>query len=267
MENNKTSTFWKYYGLAAIVLILVLLAFAQNFNKRPKLRHYVVKVNSPIQDDDFQNARKTLENSIFQNTSDAILLNPTLTYSEALDEILPVSENIANPQSGIIVVVQNNGKVPAYNIQIEINLQVPIEKYKTFSKNEMSILSENNSEGILKISVDTINPTDEVTVAILLSNQYPISLTASRTENLKPPVLPTNLDNPMQMIEIMAKQTEVATYNQNNTESLLEFKVEYAIDKIQPVVTISSDEVKSYFYEVQKNKIKEQDLFIETFLK
>lgn len=266
MGNNKTSTFWKYYGLAAIVFILVLV-FVGNFDKSPKLRHYVVKVNSPIQDGDFQNTRQALENSIFKNVSDATLRNPKLTYSEALDEILPISENIANPQSGIIIVVQNNGKAPAHNIQIEINLQVPIEKYKTFSKNAVSILNENNSEGILKISVDTINSIDEVTIAILLSNQYPISLTASRTENLQPPVLPTNLDNPMQIIEIMAKQTEVATYNQNNTENLLEFKIEYAIDKIQPVVVISSDEVKSYFYEVQKNRIKEQDLFIETFLK
>jgi hypothetical protein len=265
MPNNNPSSFWKYYGLIAIVIVLGL-TFAQNFNKKPRLRHYVVKVTSSLQDDDFENARLALEDSVFQSVNNAIAQNTKLKYSEALDNILPIGENIGNLTSGIVVVIQNNGEADAHNVQVEINLQAPIEKYEILSKETFSIVGENKSKGILKITIDKINSIGEITITMLLSEKYAVLLTASRTGYLEPPTLTTS-DNPMQMIEMMAKQTEVATYNQSNAENLLQFQVGYDIDKIQPIIVISSEEGQSYFHEVQRNKILEQDLFIKTFLK
>ena len=132
MENNKPSSIWTYVGLVTLILLLAP-NFVRDLIKSPKLIHYVVKINSPIQENDFEKARIALENSIFQNVNDSILRDPKLTYSEALDKVLPASMAIAAPQSGIVVVIQNNGDAPAHNVQVDINLQVPIENYKVFS--------------------------------------------------------------------------------------------------------------------------------------
>lgn len=241
--------------------------FSNIFPKKPRLSHYAVIVNSPIQESDFQQARLALENSIFQSVNNSISHNTKLTYSEALDNLLPISKNIANPNSGIVFVIQNNGKAPAHNIQININLQTPIEKYIIFSEEIFSVVDEDKSNGILRISVDKINAINEINIAILLSNEYAVALTASRISDLIPPVIPTSLNDPMQMIEIIVTQTAIANYNKGNIDDLLEFRVAYDIDKIQPEITVSSNEETSEYFGTKKNEINEQNLFVETFQK
>lgn len=266
MKNNKTFWNWLYYlGLIPLIIILGLSMFS---NKRENLElvYYVAKVNSTIQDENYQNARLVLENSIFQNANDIILQNPKLTYSEALDKILPMRAIIATPQNGVLVVVQNRETSSIHNVQIEINLQVPMEKYKIITNGKASVVGEDGSKGFLKLNVDKINSMDEVTVAILLSNDYDVFLNAFRTESHLPLIPPTGSDNPMERIEFFAQQTAVATYNQANTRNLMKFEVVYDIDKIQPIISVHSDEAKSRVSKVDKNKIKEQELFIKIFL-
>ncbi|MFN8411512.1 MAG: hypothetical protein U0Z26_03905 [Anaerolineales bacterium] len=267
MENNNTSSLSKYYGFIAIIIVVIVSFLSNTFFQKPLLSHYAVTVNSLIQEGNFQQARVSLENEIFQSVNNSIAQNTNLTYSEALDKLLPISKNIANPESGIVVVVQNSGKAPAHNVQININLQTPLEKYTIVSKDNFSILSEDKSSGLLRIVVDKIEADSEINIVILLSNKYPVALTALRNNDLIPPVVPTSLNDPMQMIEILAKQTEVANYNNGNITNLLEFQVSYDIDKILPEIVIVSDEGQSQFLGTKKNERNEQNLFIETFQK
>jgi hypothetical protein len=256
----------KYYLLFAIIIVYGLIAVKEYSAKSPYLVHYVVRVSPTIQSNDLERARVELENSLFQSVNHAVAQNANLSYSDALDSILPAGQKIDDLPGGVVVVFQNEGDAAAHNLQISINLETAIEKYKIFTGEIFSVVEEDKSKGILKINVEKLAPRSELKIAIL-SGEYAAFLIASRTKDLQPPTQSTSLADPMQMLEIQATQTAVATYNLTNAEKLLQFQVEYDVDKIQFNVSASSNEVPSYFYDASQYTTGERNLFIETFLK
>lgn len=247
------------------LMIAIIYFVTQITVREPRLVSYRVSVSPAIQDDDLKTVRLALEEAVFKTTNNALAQDTKLTYSEALDNVLPISKVISNLPSGIVLVINNYGIVTAHDVRVGVILEAPIKKYKVFSSGTFSVTDEDKSKGILKINVDQLASGDKIQIAILPSGDYPVLLTASRIGDLPTPSLLTTPDNGFGRVEIAGTQTAIAIYNQDNIEGLLQFHVEKTVDNIQTFVLISSNETQSYSHGNQESTTVERDLFFETF--
>src|SRR6266511_2070637 len=264
---NKILAFIKKY-IWIITAIIAIGGFALSIYqarisaKRPVLKYYSVKVSPEINDTNLQSARIKIENSLFQSVNNLAAQDSSLTYSEALDKILPISETVGNLSGGVVIVIQNQGESTARNLRINLTLGTPIENYEVFSNEAFSVVDENKTKGTIKIAVDRLTSGDKVQIALLFPGQYTVSLVASRfSESAQPTPSGT-------FAQMVATQTAMDPSKQNLTNSLngfLQFYTENHFDNIQIKVFVSSDEVHGDIESIPKDTSKERNLFFSTF--
>jgi len=264
---NKILAFMKKYIwlittiIAAIGLILSVYQ-ARISAKSPVLNYYIVRVSPEINDNNLQAARIKLETTLFESVNNAIAQNPSLSYSEALDSVLPVSESIGDLSGGAVIVIQNQGDVTARNLRINVTLKTPIENYEVFSNESFSIIEEDKAKGIIKISVDRLTSEDKIQIAVLFPGAYKVTLIASRASQSTQPPPNTTLG------QMAATQTAVASSKQEIGSSLkefLQFYTENNINNIQVNVFVSSDEVQGELNSTPKDTSQDSYFFYSTF--
>jgi len=274
---NKILVFAKKY-LWHILIIVVLSGLAINFAvaqisaRKYSQTCFLIRVSPAIQDDKLKTARLVLEESVFQSVNNLIAQNAKLTYSEALDHVLPISKSVVNLPDGVEIIVLNNGSTTVHNLQVSVTLGVPFKNYKVFSNESFSVVEEDASKGILKINAERLTQKNQISINVLLSGERTVFLTASRTENNLHPILQPTLTSEsvfakgIQMLEIMATQTATAIDNRNNF-GLLQFHFENRVDNINSTIFVSSNEVQGCFYpeRMQEGSIQERDSFFKIF--
>ena len=267
---NKTLAFLKKYVWLITTIIAVggfslSIYEARVSTKNPALKYYVVKVSPEINDLDLQATRQKIENSLFQSVGSLMEQNSRLTYSEALDRVLPISEAIGKLSGGVVVVIQNQGEITAKNLHVNITLETPIEKYQILSNETSSIIDFDKESGVLKFSVDRLTPNDTIQIAIIFPGSYAVSVTASRANNVVQ-VQPTPSGTLEQIVA--ATQVAVASPEQNTGNSLngfLQFYTESKLDNVQTNVFVSSDEVQGEATQPPKDTTEEKQLFFRVF--
>jgi hypothetical protein len=264
---NKILTYAKKYiwlitTVIALIGLFLSIYQARISAKSPVLKYYVVRVSPEINDNNLQVARLKLETSLFEDVNNLIAQNPSISYSEALDNVLPVSESIGDLSGGAVIVVQNQGEITARNLRINVTLKTPIENYEILSNESFSIIEEDKAKGIVKISVDRLTSEDKIQIAVLFPGAYKVTLIASRASQSTQPPPNTTLG------QMAATQTAVASSKQeigNSLKGFLQFYTENNINNIQINVFVSSDEVQGEINSAPKDISQESYLFYSTF--
>ena len=264
---NKILPFLKKYVWLITTIIAVGGFFLSIYQARvsaksPVLKYYVVKVSPEINDNNLQAARLKIENSLFQSVNSLMEKDASLTYSEALDKVLPISESIGNLSGGVVIVIQNQGEITARNLRVNVKSETPIEQYQIISNEKITIVDDSKEKGTLKFDVDRLTSNDEIQIAILFPGAYAVSVTASRSNYVPQPTPSTTL------LQVIATQTAVASPKQNIGSSLngfLQFFTESKLDSIQTTVFVSSDEIQGEMDSPPKDTSKERFLFFNTF--
>lgn len=260
---------WLITTIIAIIGLMVSIFQARSAAKSPILGYYVVRVSPDIKDNDLQTARHSLENSLFLSVNDLVSQNPNLSYSEALDSVLPASETVGNLPGGVVIVVQNHGEITARNVRVSISTETPIEKYEIFSNETFSVSDEDKSKGIIKIDIDRLTTGDKIEIAILFPGEYTVSLMASRGNYSIPSSEPTPQTTTMIQVATKVAMTQMAKEASQPDEKILSgilyFHVENYLDKILVNVFASSDEVQGDVYPTPQDTSREKSLFFKAF--
>jgi hypothetical protein len=234
--------------------------------KAPVLKYYTVRVSPEVKDNDLDSARKQLESSLFLSVNHLFSQNSNLGISEVLDKVLPLSETVGRLSGGVVIVIQNYGEITAHKIRANITIDTPIEKYKIFSNESFSVISEDKQKGTLEISIERLTAGDDVHIAILFPGAYTVTLIVSRFDTANQ-ISQNHQGATTDLDALAATATAAATRqdNINNLNRVLYFHLENYLDKIQASVFISSDEMQGVFSAAPSDTSKEKDLFFTAF--
>jgi hypothetical protein len=228
----------------------------------PLLKYYYVKVSPEIDVADLQTARLKIENSMFLSTHNLIEQDSNLTYSQALDKVLPITETVGNLSGGVVVVIQNQGQVSASKIHVSIKVGTSIEKYEIITNESFSAVEYNQTEGTLKFDVNRLTVGDEIRVPILFPGQYAVTVIAAR--KIKTPMPPPPNGN---LAQVKATQTAMDSNKQATEDDLdgfLRFYTRNLMDNIYIDVFVSSDEMQGEQY-TPADTSQEENLFLDIF--
>ena len=253
---------WLITTIIALIGLMLSIFQARISAKSPILKYYIVRVSPEINNDNLQATRLKLENTLFEDVNNLIAQNPSLSYSEALDNILPISESIGDLSGGVVIVIQNQGEITARNLRINVTLDTPIENYNIFSNESLSVIEEDKTKGVLKINVDRLTSEDKIQIAILFPGAYKISLIASRASQSAQPTPFTTI------AQMEATRTAASSSRQeigNSLSGFLQFYTENNLDNIQITVFVSSDEAQGEIYSTPRDTSQEVYLFYNTF--
>lgn len=253
---------WLITALIALGALIVSIYQARISDQSPLLKYYYVKVSPAINANDLETARLKLENAIFRSVNNLVEQDSSLNYSEALDKALPITETVGNLSGGVVVVIQNQGRIPATNIHVNIKVGTSIEDYEIISNESTSNVEYDQKQGTLKFDISRLTVGDNIRVPILFPGQYAVTVIAAR--KLRTPTPPPPIG---ELAQVKATQTAMASDEQASENDLAGFVHFYArnrMDNIYIEVFVSSDQMQGEEYTPQ-DTTTETHLFLSKF--
>lgn len=129
-------------------------------------------------------AQVELENRMFQAVITHVEDNPNVSYSGALDAILPISVTLPYEPSGVSVNVRNDGDATATQVRVGVTLDSPIGTIEVTTTNEpWKIVRGAIGENSVTVEIDRLTSQQSAVVTFRLETSSPsarATLTARR---------------------------------------------------------------------------------------